>query len=58
MKNWPRYQKFIAAAVGATLAVLTVFAHDTFISEHTKHWISTAIAVITAAVVYVVPNRS
>jgi len=52
-----KYQKLILAAVGATLAVLNVFVLDAGLSDTTKHWISTAIAVITALAVYVVPNQ-
>ncbi len=51
-----KYAKFVVAIVGATLAVLNVFALDQTLSANTLHWITTAIAVITALAVYVVPN--
>jgi hypothetical protein len=51
-----RYAKFITAGIGAVLAVLNVFALDQTLSANTLHWITTAIAVITALAVYVVPN--
>ena len=54
--NWPTIQKFIVAGIGATLAVLNVFVLDTHTSASASHWITTAIAIITALSVYVVPN--
>ncbi len=53
---WAKYRKFVVAGVGALLAVLNVFALDQTLSANTLHWVTTAIAVITALAVYIVPN--